>query len=310
MPMALPLIAAYASISAGVALGTATFASALIGGLMITGGAMTAMGALTHDKTLSQWGGVLGLAGGVAGLANGAWSTAANEVATQSGMDLAADAAPGTANALGGAGNAAVSGMDAAADGMASTIGGTFAPVAPGGLLASATPPPNGMVDPLDTSLPEAGGPATTTAPTQPGLTPLTGQPVAPSATAPAPAVGPAAATPAGTAQPVPTQAAVAPDAVTAPGVNRLPSATVKPTPVYTGNYAKDFVTWAGATPENARLAQIPAGAVGMLGKYYGDQDNVKTQIALQEAANQRARDRINASTRGLAVPTYQPRKG
>lgn len=89
-----------------------------------------------------------------------------------------------------------------------------------------------------------------------------------------------------------------------------MPPSTVKAPPTYTGNYVKDFITWASDKPENARIAQ--AGA-GMLSQGFGDyakQDAVKTSIALQEAANQRARDRINASTRGLAVPTYQPRKG
>jgi hypothetical protein len=71
----------------------------------------------------------------------------------------------------------------------------------------------------------------------------------------------------------------------------------------------KDGFKWASKTDANARVAQTGAGVVGMIGKYYGDQDTVKTQIALQEAAAQRARDRLNASVKGVTVPAYQPRK-
>lgn len=303
MPMAIPLIAAYASISAGIA------ATGFIGGLMIAGGAMTAMGALTHDKTLSQWGGVLSLAGGVASLADGAWSASAESIAADSGVGLATDGAetaltPEQLNA----GNPVDAAASAAVDGGAAVPAPTpGAPITPGGMLTTATPPPNGMLDPLDTSLPEAGGPPATVAPTQPTLNAPGGQPATSSVTAPAPA---APSAPAATATASPTQPAVAPDAVTAPGINKLPPSTVKAPPTYTGNYVKDFITWASDKPENARIAQAGSGLLTAGMNYYGQQDAVKTSIALQEAANQRARDRINSSTRGLAVPTYQPRKG
>ena len=61
MPMAIPLLAAAGTAWAGA------MAGGLIGGVMIAGGAMTAIGALTGNKNLMKWGGVLGLAGGVAG---------------------------------------------------------------------------------------------------------------------------------------------------------------------------------------------------------------------------------------------------
>ena len=42
------------------------------------------------------------------------------------------------------------------------------------------------------------------------------------------------------------------------------------------------------------------------MGNYYGQQDAVKTQIALTEAARQRQRDRLNASVVGVQVPTWK----
>ena len=58
---AIALIGAYAGISTGMAIG----ASTLMGGLMIAGGVMSGLGAITGNKTLSQLGMVAGLAGGV-----------------------------------------------------------------------------------------------------------------------------------------------------------------------------------------------------------------------------------------------------
>lgn len=285
MPMAIPLIAAYASISAGIA------ATGFIGGLMIAGGAMTAMGALTHDKTLSQWGGVLSLAGGVASLADGAWSASAESIAADSGVGLATDGAetaltPEQLNA----GNPVDAAASAAVDGGAAVPAPTpGAPITPGGMLTTASPPPNGMLDPLDTAATEAGGPAATVAPprtVQPTLDTPGGQTAVPSATAPT----------------TPAPAAAAP---VAPSVTQQPPA-VKPVDT-TGGLAQPYVTFA---KENPRLVQAGSGLLTAGMNYYGQQDAVKTSIALQEAANQRARDRINSSTRGLAVPTYQPRKG
>jgi hypothetical protein len=58
---------------------------------------------------------------------------------------------------------------------------------------------------------------------------------------------------------------------------------------------------------QNPRLVQAGSGLLTAGMNYYGQQDAIKTSLALQEAAAQRSRDRINASTRGLPVPTYQP---
>ena len=116
MPMALPLIAAAGSVAAGISAG------GLIGGLMIAGGAMTGIGALTGSKKLMQFGGILSLAGGIGGLATGAWSAAADGVAQQASqesfraLEYGAQAGAGMEGAVGGmgaaGGNAASFGAD------------------------------------------------------------------------------------------------------------------------------------------------------------------------------------------------------
>lgn len=70
-------MAAYASVSAGVAIGAGT----LIGGMMIAGGVMTAVGTLAGDKKLAQFGGILSLAGGVANMAG--WGQTASQLGEQ-----------------------------------------------------------------------------------------------------------------------------------------------------------------------------------------------------------------------------------
>lgn len=77
MPMAIPLIAAGASIYAGVA--AATMGAMVAGGVMIAGGAMTAIGAVTKNQRLMKIGGIVSLVGGVGALATGALSALASE---------------------------------------------------------------------------------------------------------------------------------------------------------------------------------------------------------------------------------------
>ena len=113
--MALPLLAAAGSVGAGMAAvgGTmAGFAAAslgtqLIAGAMIAGGVMTGLGAVTGNKKLQKWGGVLSLAGGIGGLATGAWASTASSVAegaAQESFRAAELGAQSAADALGGAG--------------------------------------------------------------------------------------------------------------------------------------------------------------------------------------------------------------
>lgn len=70
------IVAAVGTVSAGAALG------GVLGGIMIAGGVMSGLGAITGNKTLSMLGAVasmgagLGAAFGLAGAANGAWNAA------------------------------------------------------------------------------------------------------------------------------------------------------------------------------------------------------------------------------------------
>lgn len=91
--------------------GTAAItAGGLIGGLMIGGGALTAIGAITGSKKAQKWGGILSLAGGVAGLATGAWSAASSTLAEQTATEsfraaeLAAQAGEGMQGMVGASG--------------------------------------------------------------------------------------------------------------------------------------------------------------------------------------------------------------
>lgn len=142
MPMAIPLIAAYATVSAGIA------ATGFIGGMMIAGGVMTAVGTISGNKKLTRWGGILSLAGGVAGMATGAWSTAAEGVAAESmaggytnQMDLASDAF------IGGASDGL---MGTAGDALSAASGAMTAPVNPGEVIGTdlAASPPLGQAPP------------------------------------------------------------------------------------------------------------------------------------------------------------------
>jgi hypothetical protein len=170
MPQAIPLIMAAGSVSAGVTAMAAatTLTGSIIGGMMIAGGALTAVGVLTGSQKMQKWGGILSLAGGVAGLATGAWQTAATEIGNgaflgegvASGVPAwdAAASAPGMSGLTSGAGfsadlgalneaNQAVSGaMGAPASAPAGVAGNQAATNA----LKAATAPPSaggGMLD-------------------------------------------------------------------------------------------------------------------------------------------------------------------
>jgi len=96
----------------------------LIAGAMIGGGVLSGIGALTGNRKLQKWGGVLSLAGGVAGLATGAWSSTASSVAEQSAREsfrAAELGAQSAADALGGA----AGGLADAAGGLAQANAGS-----------------------------------------------------------------------------------------------------------------------------------------------------------------------------------------
>ena len=90
---AIALVAAVGTISAGAALG------GVLGGVMLAGGVMSGLGAVTGNKELSKWGAVaslgagLGSAMGLAGAANSGWNS------------LVGAGADGAGSALGVTGN-------------------------------------------------------------------------------------------------------------------------------------------------------------------------------------------------------------
>lgn len=247
MPMAIPLLAAAGSVYAGVAAG------GIIGGMMIAGGAMTAIGTIAKDKSLVKWGGLLSLAGGVAGLATGAWSAAAETLASESSS---------LAGTFGEAGLAE----------------GALSGVAEGGLMGNPLTNPGAFAG-SEGMLASAGGAAPAEAMLSAGQ---------------------------GYAVPTGAMSAQAPAAIPppqAPNVTQAPA--IKPVDI-TGGALQPAVDFAKANP---RLVQAGTGLLSAGMNYYGAQDAAKESIRLSEEAQQRARDRMNASVAGVRVPTYQ-RKG
>ncbi len=156
MPPALALAGAAASVAGGMAAVGGTMAgfmaagigTQLVAGAMIGGGVLSGIGAITGNKKLQKWGGILSIAGGIGGLASGAWSTVANEAASagfggaEYGMAEAAAGATGSGGML----NAASLGTTDLGIGAASAgQGGVMqAPMTPGinGAAPAIAPPP------------------------------------------------------------------------------------------------------------------------------------------------------------------------
>lgn len=95
MAVAIPLIASFASVSAGVAAGIGT----LSGFAMVAGGVLTGVGALTGKKDLMKIGGVLSLGGAVGGMANAASSAGSSAAGATGGS--AGSTGASTAKTLG-----------------------------------------------------------------------------------------------------------------------------------------------------------------------------------------------------------------
>lgn len=166
MPAAVALVGAVGSVGAGMAAvgGTmAGFAAAslgtqLIAGAMIGGGVLAGLGAVTGNKKLQKWGGILSIAGGVAGLASGAWSSAAETVAEQSARESFRAAELG-AQAAGDAAGAALGGLGNTANGMLqANLGVTDIGI--GGASAGGAVPPmaGGTTIPTTVNLVNGGG--------------------------------------------------------------------------------------------------------------------------------------------------------
>ena len=278
MPAAVALIGAVGSVGAGMAAvgGTmAGFAAAglgtqLIAGAMIAGGVMTGLGAVTGNKKLQKWGGILSIAGGVAGLASGAWSSAAGSIAEQSAESVAREGFQGLeyGRNVGEAAGAAAGGLADASAGMLQAnlgvtdigVGAASAGGAVPGIAPVAAPVVTGSATPTTVNLVNAGG---TTA-TAPGL-----------------------------------------QGVVDVAKEKLPGLTAN-SEVGGGMLSKSM-SW---MEKNPRLTQAGAGLLTAGLSAYGQQEAIKEQMRMQEEQQARARKRLSDSVQGVTVPVYQRRGG
>lgn len=298
MPVAIPLIAAYATASAGVAMATAvgaSMAAMVCGGLMVAGGALTAIGAVSGNKQCSKWGGILSLAGGVGALATGAANATASTVA-----DQAAGTATTTSTA---AGNLSGSAAGTAATDGAAQLAGTEAltPVVDGSAasLAPATGLETAAAPVADTSGGLIGSNMATTAPVMDGgAEALAGSTMAP--------VGDVAAATPG------VDAVAGAEALPTPPAGSVsvgaPTTEVAPSSVFdqiksAGTKLSKFAT------DNKGLVQVGAGIVQGAMKNKSDQELLDQRYALAEEADARQRARLSASVQGLKMPVYQKAK-
>lgn len=299
MPVAIPLIAAAASISAGVAVvGAATTTLSLIaGGLMIAGGALSAVGAITGNADLTKWGGIIGLAGGVGGLATGAFGAGASVAADQSAAEtarlaaqngtLAQSAAPTVvAPAAADAAALAADAAPAAVDAATSAAPGLAAPVA--------DVPTTGLVG-SNMAAPPAGADPATFASLDPAPADALSRAGAPAPAGPSGPAGPGGVTPGidqSAAETARLTAQNTPNAPAEPGIfERI------------AGYGKSAASFA---KDNKELVNTASGLVQGAMKSYGDQDLLKQRYAMAEEAEARQRARLNASVMGLKMPVYQ----
>lgn len=278
MPAAVALIGAVGSVGAGMAAvgGTmAGFAAAslgtqLIAGAMIGGGVLAGLGAVTGNKKLQKWGGILSIAGGVAGLASGAWSSAAGSIAEQSAESVAREGFQGLeyGRNVGEAAGAAAGGLADASAGMLQAnlgvtdigVGAASAGGAVPGIAPAVPPVVTGSATPTTVNLVNDGG---TTA-TAPGL-----------------------------------------QGVVDVAKEKLSGLTAN-SEVGGGMLSKSM-SW---MEKNPRLTQAGAGLLTAGLSAYGQQEAIKEQMRMQEEQQARARKRLSDSVQGVTVPVYQRRGG
>lgn len=323
MPAAIPLVAAAFTVAEGLAaVGAAAGMAAtaaggvaalsagglsaltLTGGLMIAGGGLTAVGALTGNKKLMTIGSIMGLAGGVGNLLSKGAETAATTAAPDAAKEVAG--ASTTANVGGevvqgpaaeGAKGAAEVASNVAADAAAPAA----APLAGGaspssGLISDAVKGPAGLVEPGSGPFNFGQAPATEA---------LAGAPDASSLASSAPA-GPAYATDA------------AAGVTTAPGsefgigqptgagdqlamANQAPGAgapSQNPTTGW-GKVKEFFSDAAEVSRKNPALTQVGGAFL------FGAMNNYSQQsmVADQRKRDDWLRQRYNESVRNLRIP-------
>ena len=347
MPMALPLIAAGLEIYGGVAAG------GVLGGMMIAGGALSAVGTISGNKDLTMAGGVIGLAGGVGSLATSATSAT-------SGMDLAGDAAAGSGNnittaaqSFNGSSDAASVAQDIATQAAATTPGsqemtnqalqyqqqssafaganpdnGFGVNATPSGSGATASPvasqTPSNLSD-LSTQTPTAGNPATSNGVVNSNLAnPATNQnvgaaptPAASPTAAPAAAQANPAAAPPGQTQPIGTPTASQGSPAIDGGFNTFQGSidSGKIPPSYSAGMptSTDLDGNPGIIQQGMNYLNQNSGAARVVGNLVqgganalGQQEAIKTNIALQEQAQLRNRARQSAAAQQVSVPHFQ----
>jgi hypothetical protein len=295
MPMIVPLLAAGASVGLGM------MATGVVGGMMIAGGVLSGVGALTGNKRLSQFGGLLSLAGGVAGMASGAWKTASTTIADQAAKE-GAGAYTGVADAAGSAaqGSSALAGISDANAGAASLESSASAFASPDSLAAQGAPswqPGNGS---LSANAPTAA-PSTI-----PADVPLAGQGAStgsvngPFTPKPLDATSTLGNNPSNA---LPTTNPAVP--VNGPG--GVPPGGSPGLLGSIGDKLKAGIQWAQeGNGTNARLVQAGSGLLSAGMGAIGQQEAIKTQIKLQEEALARMRARLSSSIKGVAMPTFQ----
>jgi len=242
----------------------------LIAGAMIGGGVLAGLGAVTGNKKLQKWGGILSIAGGVAGLASGAWSSAAGSIAEQSAESVAREGFQGLeyGRNVGEAAGAAAGGLADASAGMLQAnlgvtdigVGAASAGGAVPGIAPVAAPVVTGSATPTTVNLVNAGG---TTA-TAPGL-----------------------------------------QGVVDVAKEKLSGLTAN-SEVGGGMLSKSM-SW---MEKNPRLTQAGAGLLTAGLSAYGQQEAIKEQMRMQEEQQARARKRLSDSVQGVTVPVYQRRGG
>jgi uncharacterized heparinase superfamily protein len=73
------------------------------------------------------------------------------------------------------------------------------------------------------------------------------------------------------------------------------------------GDTAKSAMAWA---EKNPRMVQAATGMLGPMFQSLAQEKAVKEQLTQQEAAQERARARLNDSIAPLAMPKYVPKRG
>lgn len=323
-------------VAVGTAAGASAAAAAVVGGLIVSGTAMSIVGAVTGNKDLSRFGAVLSLAGGIGGLASGAWGSAASSVAASSSaasgavdtsaLTLANAAAP-SATSFGAASydfGTGVSGISMAAPAASSADGlilansapaaptaaaVTAAPTTPIASSAPATsyPTPGTAADAGTSSVANLGSATPATPAVAPGsdlggavVSPASGQPAVPDFSG---------MNPSGGAMPATTSATTPAGFGQAGGVNFDPTVQAGNNFWGTvGDTVKGVGKWLN---DNPGMAKVAGGLVQGAATSYGAQLNQQRQYDLQQQAIAAQRARYTASLQGVQAPVYQaPPKG